>query len=110
MPPFTGGTPPADEPMTSPVTSALTYRFCPRCATPLRPFDDHAYRRQCPACQWVYWGNAKPTACALVERIGPRGLEILLVRRAIEPALGKWDIPGGFIDLHESPEEAMRRE
>jgi NAD+ diphosphatase len=88
----------------------MTYRFCPQCATALTPFDGHSYRRKCPACDWIYWGNAKPTACALVEREGPRGTEVLLVRRAIEPALGKWDIPGGFLDLHEGPEEAVRRE
>lgn len=87
-----------------------TYRYCPRCATPLEPYEGHPYRRRCPACEWIYWGNAKPTACALVERAGPAGPEVLLVRRAIEPALGKWDIPGGFIDLHEGAEEAMCRE
>ncbi len=63
----------------------MTYRFCPHCATRLLALEGHDYRRQCRACQWIYWGNAKPTACALVERNGSEGLEILLVRRAIEP-------------------------
>jgi ADP-ribose pyrophosphatase YjhB (NUDIX family) len=88
----------------------MTYRYCPRCATPLQSFDEHPYRRKCPNCGWIYWGNAKPTACALVEREGPRGKEVLLVRRAIEPCKGMWDIPGGFLDLHETPEQAVRRE
>jgi ADP-ribose pyrophosphatase YjhB (NUDIX family) len=35
---------------------------------------------------------------------------LLLGRRAIEPAKGRWDIPGGFVQIDESAEEAARRE
>jgi 8-oxo-dGTP diphosphatase len=35
---------------------------------------------------------------------------VLLARRAVEPFLGLWDIPGGFVNAHESLEEAVRRE
>jgi ADP-ribose pyrophosphatase YjhB (NUDIX family) len=34
----------------------------------------------------------------------------MLSRRAIEPARGTWDIPGGFCDPFEHPEETARRE
>lgn len=36
--------------------------------------------------------------------------QILLVKRAIEPAYGKWVFPGGFVDRGERVEEAAIRE
>ncbi len=39
-----------------------------------------------------------------------RGTEVLLVKRGHEPALGKWSIPGGLVELGESLDMAIRRE
>ena len=36
--------------------------------------------------------------------------ELLVVRRAKEPAKGTLDLPGGFCDMNETIEEGMRRE
>jgi len=36
--------------------------------------------------------------------------EILLIKRAVEPALGKWSIPGGSVEIGETLREAVRRE
>jgi ADP-ribose pyrophosphatase YjhB (NUDIX family) len=33
-----------------------------------------------------------------------------LLRRGIEPQLGRWTFPGGYVDLGESPEAAALRE
>jgi ADP-ribose pyrophosphatase YjhB (NUDIX family) len=60
----------------------------------------------CPACGAVHYRNAKPTASALVIRDG----QVLLGRRGIEPGLGEWDIPGGFLEPWERPEEGAVRE
>ena len=35
---------------------------------------------------------------------------MLLARRAVDPGRGLWDLPGGFCDPDETPEEAVRRE
>lgn len=37
-------------------------------------------------------------------------LSILLIQRGIEPFLGKWALPGGFAQVHETLEETARRE
>jgi ADP-ribose pyrophosphatase YjhB (NUDIX family) len=39
-----------------------------------------------------------------------RGTEVLLVKRGSPPALGKWSIPGGLVELGESLETSVRRE
>lgn len=77
-------------------------RFCPACGAPLpgpAPVT-------CPACGTAHWRNAKPCAGALAVRDG----RLLLVRRAVEPWCGRWDIPGGFCDPEEHPAAAAVRE
>jgi 8-oxo-dGTP diphosphatase len=52
-----------------------------------------------------------PAAGTLVERIGSDGTpSVLLLLRAVEPGLGMWDLPAGYLEAGESPEEAALRE
>jgi 8-oxo-dGTP diphosphatase len=37
-------------------------------------------------------------------------LEVMLIRRGLEPYAGRWALPGGFVHLDETLEEAARRE
>lgn len=39
-----------------------------------------------------------------------QGDAVLLARRAQEPALGEWSLPGGVVELGETLEEALKRE
>ena len=48
----------------------------------------------------------RPRAALVVDREG----RILLARRAFDPYAGAWDLPGGFLDEGEHPEDALRRE
>ena len=59
-----------------------------------------------PACQTIHYQNPKIVAGCIPERDG----KILLCRRAIEPRLGLWTFPAGFMELGESTEEAAARE
>ena len=54
----------------------------------------------------MFWRNAKPCAGTLISRNG----KLLLLRRAIEPWLGRWDIPGGYCDASEHPADCAVRE
>lgn len=52
------------------------------------------------------YGNPKPAVGAILVREG----RLLLSKRAREPHAGEWDLPGGFMEAGEGPEEAILRE
>ncbi|HAZ41912.1 MAG TPA: NUDIX hydrolase [Methylococcaceae bacterium] len=84
-------------------------KFCPDCSEPLRfeiPSGDDRHRHVCMACGTVHYQNPKVIAGCLPVF----GEEVLLCRRAIEPRLGFWTLPAGFMELGESVCEAARRE
>lgn len=82
------------------------WRFCPRCGAELD--RSHAPARvECNACGFVGYANSTPCVCAIVEDDDGR---ILLGRRAIEPYVGLWDTPGGYLEEHEHPLDGLRRE
>ena len=63
-------------------------------------------RYHCPNCKTIHYQNPKPTATLICINNN----KILLVKRAFEPAKGCWSLPGGFIELQETPEDAAKRE
>lgn len=79
---------------------------CPHCAT------DAEQPLVCERCGWRWYANPKPAAAVLLERTddGEPEPRVLLLRRAVEPGLGAWDLPAGYLDPHESFEHAARRE
>jgi len=78
---------------------------CPHCAT----IDEQPL--VCERCGWRWYANPKPAAAVLLERDGDgRDPSILLLRRAVEPGFGAWDLPAGYLDPGESFEAAARRE
>lgn len=87
----------------------MTARFCAACGGHLSQgsFPPHGIARPiCDRCGRVVYAAAKPTAGALVLRDG----RVLLARRGVEPGRGKWDIPGGFLEPDELPQEGAIRE
>lgn len=62
---------------------------------------------RCAHCGTSHYANPKPCAGALAADDAGR---LLLVRRAHDPYLGCWDIPGGFCEKREHPAETAVRE
>ena len=63
-------------------------------------------RYHCIKCKTIHYQNPKPTATLIC----PKGSDILLVKRAFEPAKGDWSLPGGFLELGETLEDGAKRE
>jgi len=63
--------------------------------------------KRCADCGFTFYMNAAAAVVALIEN--ERG-ELLVARRAEEPARGTLDLIGGFVDAGETLEEALRRE
>jgi len=80
------------------------WQTCPRCATALEGGEAQLH---CPGCDSTYYANSAPCVSALVEDVEGR---LLLARRAVEPYLGLWDCPGGFLEEGEDPLDGLRRE
>jgi ADP-ribose pyrophosphatase YjhB (NUDIX family) len=83
--------------------------FCSHCGAEVEqkiPSGETLLRAVCPACQTIHYQNPKIVAGCIPEWEG----QILLCRRAIEPRLGFWTFPAGFMELGESTEEAAARE
>ena len=82
-------------------------QFCPKCGHKLKEKFIHGRKRKyCPSCNFVYYQDPKVGAGVVVEERG----KILLVRRGREPYIGKWCLPGGFVEYDEGPEQAAIRE
>jgi 8-oxo-dGTP diphosphatase len=86
------------------VAAHTGWRYCPRCATELGYARNHV---ECPQCGYVHYAASFPTASAFIR---DGDAHVLLARRATEPDLGKWDVPGGFLEEGEDPVEGLRRE
>ncbi len=83
--------------------------FCPRCGSPLAdkiPPSDLRVRRVCTRCEFVMYLNPKTAAGTLPVRHG----KVVLVRRCVEPAVGTWSWPCGYVEVDETVEAAARRE
>lgn len=58
---------------------------------------------------YKYPHPAVTTDCVIFGFNGKK-LQVLLIKRGIEPFKGRWALPGGFIKMHETAEEGARRE
>lgn len=82
------------------------FQFCPRCGR-AQPAGAEERSFRCRECDFLYYFNP---AIAVAAFIADARDQVLFIRRAKDPAKGKLAIPGGFIDAHETAEEACRRE
>lgn len=91
--------------MNSAFIDEVDFPFCPKCG---KSFTKMSSRNTlCKSCGLDLYINPRP--CNAIIIADDRG-RILLVKRAIEPAKGLLDLPGGFVDLGETIEESVIRE
>jgi len=84
-------------------------KFCPSCGQPVTlrvPDGDHLPRFVCAGCDTIHYENPRIIAGCVIEVEG----KILLCKRAIEPRLGYWTTPAGFMENGESVQHAAARE
>ncbi|MEQ8320213.1 MAG: NUDIX hydrolase [Rhodospirillales bacterium] len=70
------------------------------------PEGDDRERMVCVDCGFVHYDNPRIVTGAVCTWEG----KILLCRRAIEPRVGYWTIPAGYLELNETIQEGARRE
>jgi ADP-ribose pyrophosphatase YjhB (NUDIX family) len=84
-------------------------KFCSFCGAAVRvlvPAGDNRERHVCIDCETVHYNNPRIiTGCLPVYQN-----QVLMCRRAIEPRLGFWTLPAGFLELGETVAQGAERE
>lgn len=82
------------------------FKYCPKCGS--SHFEVHNEKsKHCDDCGFTYYFNSSAATVAFI--LNHRN-ELLVCRRAKEPAKGTLDLSGGFIDMNETGEEGVARE
>ncbi len=61
---------------------------------------------RCVQCERIIYSDPKVAVAAII----PMGDGIVLLKRAIEPQIGEWSFPSGYVDRGEKLERALERE
>lgn len=83
--------------------------YCNQCGAPVTlriPDGDSLPRYVCDRCATIHYLNPKLVVGCIVECKG----KVLLCRRAIEPRLGLWTLPAGFMENGETSAQGAARE
>ena len=80
------------------------FQYCPGCGRQSITLEEN--KSSCPDCGFLYYHNtAAATGCVIQA-----GEKVVLLVRGREPAMGKLDLPGGFVDPGEGVLEGLLRE
>lgn len=82
------------------------FKYCPKCGSE-RFVINNFKSKHCYNCGFTYYFNSSAATVAIITN--EKG-ELLVATRAHEPEKGTYDLPGGFVDMHETGEEAVARE
>jgi ADP-ribose pyrophosphatase YjhB (NUDIX family) len=90
-----------------PHSTRRRHRYCPACGSELVDRDvEGRSLGACPECDYIAFRDPKVVAVtALLEDSA-----VWLLRRGIEPRVGEWALPGGYVDFDEHPSAAAARE
>lgn len=89
-------------------TTLIQYSHCTYCGTAYPQGLD--WPRTCVGCGEITWRNPLPVAVVLLPVHTGEQTGLVVVRRDIEPARGELALPGGFIEIGETWQEAAVRE
>jgi NAD+ diphosphatase len=82
-------------------------KYCPKCGCNAFITNDNGRSFICEGCRFNFFmNNSAAVACLIFNDQG----KLLLARRAVDPAKGMLDLPGGFVEPKESAEAAVMRE
>lgn len=81
------------------------FAYCPKCGTAAERTGVNPF--QCTPCGMRYFFGPTVAVGAIVTDAEGR---MLFLKRARDPGLGKLGLPGGFVDVGESVEDALVRE
>lgn len=82
------------------------FKFCPKCGSDQFLINNEVSKK-CNSCDFIYYFNSATSIVAVIQNT--KG-EILVSRRAKDPAKGTLDLPGGFCEMHETVEQTVIRE
>jgi len=92
--------------MHSDFSPSKVFRYCPKCGNPgFSPDTEKSMK--CNSCGFRYFVNMSASVAAIIRN---ERNEILFTVRKHDPAAGMLDLPGGFVDLGETAEDAVKRE
>lgn len=81
------------------------WKFCPKCGQPAAVTGRNPFR--CEPCGYThFFGPVSAVGAITTDASG----QILLLIRAKDPGKGLYGLPGGFVDVGETVEEALHRE
>jgi len=92
--------------MHSDFSPSKVFRYCPKCGDPGLSRDTEKSLK-CNSCGFRYFINMSASVAAIIRN---EKNEILFTIRKHDPAAGMLDLPGGFVDLGETAEDAVKRE
>lgn len=84
-------------------------KFCSSCGSEVRvaiPEGDNHLRHICDGCETIHYLNPKMVVGTIPEWED----KILLCKRAIEPRIGLWTLPAGFMENRETTQQGALRE
>ena len=82
-------------------------KYCPHCGKNLEMrMIEQKIRPFCSHCQYIHYTKLKVGAGGLIEQ----DEKLLLIQRTHDPFFNCWNLPAGYVEVDESPLQAVSRE
>lgn len=83
------------------------YIFCPRCKNTLvEKKKDNELVKVCESCGFIFWNKPKPVVSIIIHQ----NKKVLMLQRSNNPFKDFWVLPGGFMSINDTPQQALEKE